>query len=119
MNNTQIAWTRTTFTSLWMGAVIYLFAKLGWELDVESPVTVLAIGLTGGVVWRVSELLANVPYLGYVLFGINKEPGYDQPTPPNPEVEAPAPDAGRSTLELIVLVVLVVLALFGLVHFFG
>lgn len=92
MNDTTIAWTRTTFTALWTGFVIWLAAKLGWTVDVEDPTVILVIGLTGGVVWRLSELLANVPYLGYILFGINKSPGYDQPTPPNPAEEAGAPD---------------------------
>ena len=56
---------------------IGLFAKLGWELDPESPLSIVVIGLTGGVVWRLSELLARVKYLGYILFGVNKTPDYD------------------------------------------
>lgn len=80
MTDTNIAWTRTTFTALWTGVVIWLAAKLGWALDPENPTAIIAIGLTGGIVWRLSELLANVKYVGYILFGINKDPEYT-PTP--------------------------------------
>ncbi len=82
MDNTQIAWTRTTFTSLWLGVVLFVSAKLGWEFDAESPLAIIGIGLTGGVVWRASELLARVPYLGYILFGVDKEPVYVAPADP-------------------------------------
>ena len=116
MNNTDIAWTRSTFTALWLGLVLWASARFGWELDVESPTTIVVVGLTGSVVWRFSEMLSKVPYVGYVLFGINKDPGYDQPTPPNPEQTAPPPDAGLGMIETIVLVVVVVLAIFGLVY---
>ena len=88
MNDTQIAWTRTTFTALWTGVVLWAFAKFGWSIDPENPTTIIVIGLTGGIVWRLSELLAGVKYLGYILFGINKEPSYPQPTPPNPPTPA-------------------------------
>ncbi len=88
MNDTVVAWTRTTFTALWTGFVIWLAAKLGWTVDVDEPTAILVIGLTGGVVWRLSELLAKVPYVGYILFGINKTPSY---TPLPPPVGTPTP----------------------------
>ena len=84
MNDTQIAWTRTTFTALWTGFALWLAAKLGWLIDPENPTTIVVIGLTGGIVWRLSELLADVKYLGYILFGVNKEPSYPPPPPVNP-----------------------------------
>lgn len=102
MNNTTIAWTRTTFTALWTGVAVYVAAVLGWEVDVNDPTVIIVIGLAGGVVWRISEILANIPYLGYILFGINKSPGYDQPTPPNPEQPADAPlDGGFANNDVI------------------
>ncbi len=119
MNNTNIAWTRTTFTAFWMGLVLWAAAKAGWTIKTTDPWVILVIGLTGGVVWRVTELLANVKYLGYIFFGINKAPGYSQPTPPNPEDEAAAPyDLGYGLLELIVIIVVVVLALYALTLLF-
>ena len=84
MNDTNIANVRTGFTAAWIGIVVWIAAKLGWEIDVEDPTVILILGGTGAIVWRASELLARIPYVGYVLFGINKEPAYPQPTPPNP-----------------------------------
>ena len=91
-SNVNIAWTRTTFTALWTGFVIWVSAKLGWELNPENPVSILLVGLAGGAVWRLSELISKIPYLGYILFGINKEPGYDTPPPANPVTPKPAPE---------------------------
>lgn len=77
MNDTQIGWTRTTFTAMWTGFVLWLAARLGWELDFENPAVILAVGLVGAVVWRLSMVLARVKYLGWILFGVNTPPGYD------------------------------------------
>lgn len=90
-NDTNIAWTRTTFTFLWTGVVVWAAAKFGWELDVTNPTSILVVGLAGGIVWRASELLSKVKYLGYILFGINKEPGYGNPPPVNPPIPEPPP----------------------------
>ena len=89
--NTNIAWTRSTFTALWAGAVLWVVGLLGWEVDISNPTVIIAIGLIGSIVWRLSMELARIPWLGYVLFGINKAPGYDLPVLPNPETQADPP----------------------------
>lgn len=114
MNDTQIAWTRTTVNSLWLGLLVWLNTRYDWGVDFESAWTILLVGVSAGVVWRVSEILSKVPYLGYVLFGVNKEPSYPQPTPPNPPQPADLRDAGLGIIEallavFIILVILVVL----------
>lgn len=93
-NDTNIAWTRTTFTALWLGVSVWAAAKFGWQLDAEDPVSILIVGFTGGIVWRVSEALAKIPYLGYIVFGINKAPAYADSPPDNPPVEMDAPRYG-------------------------
>lgn len=116
MNDTQIAWTRTTVNSLWLGLLIWLNARYDWGIDFESAWSILLVGLSAGIVWRVSELLTKIPYVGYVLFGINKEPSYSPLPPP---VGEPVPrDAGLTFIETILLVVIVVLAIFGIIYLF-
>jgi hypothetical protein len=105
MNNTNIATIRTAFTAFWTSFAISIAAWAGWDIEVGTWQYILAVTVGGGIVWRISELLAQVPILGYILFGVNKAPGYDQPTPPNPVIEAPAPvDEGSVTLMDVVLV---------------
>lgn len=76
MNDTQIAWTRTTVNSLWLGLLVWLNARYEWGIDFESPWIILVVGFTAGIVWRLSHLVARVKYLGYVLFGIDTAPRY-------------------------------------------
>lgn len=92
MNDANIANIRTGFTAAWTGINIYIAAKLGWEIDPTDPTVIPIIGAAGAVVWRASETLAQVPYLGYILFGVNKTPGYKDSPPVNPEVPTPVPE---------------------------
>lgn len=82
MNDTNVAWTRTTVNAGWLGLLVWLNARYGWGVDFESPWVILLVGFGAGIVWRLSELLSRIPYVGYVLFGINKEPSYSPLPPP-------------------------------------
>lgn len=114
LNDTNIAWTRTTVNALWLGLLVWLNARFDWGFDLESPWAILIIGISAGVVWRASELLTKIPYLGYVLFGINKEPSYSPLPPPLGE---PVPedhnvrDLGITFLETLLIVVAIAVVL--------
>lgn len=59
------------------------------DLDVEDPLVVAAIGAALAVFYRASRLLAdNYSWIGYLLFGTPRVPGY----PPQPPAPAPKPD---------------------------
>lgn len=93
-HDTNVGWTRTTVNAAISGLIAWLIGNTTWfdflgDIDLNDFSVVFAVGIISGVVWRASILVSRlVPLAGWVLFGINKPPDYDEPTPPNP----PTPD---------------------------
>lgn len=94
-SDTAIAWTRTSVQAFVTAALVWVAANLfDQSVDVSDPVFILVAGAAAAVIYRASLWLADkVPVLGYVLFGVNKAPGYvdSPPAADNPIVQAEPP----------------------------
>lgn len=93
-SDTAVGWTRTTAQALVTAFLVWAAANVfETNLDVADPIFILIAGLAGGVVWRGSMVLADrMPWLGYVLFVVNKAPGYADPPPVNPAIQEAPPE---------------------------
>ena len=93
MNDKNTATIRTTVNSAWVSAVAVLLTNLfGWEIDLNDPVVILVLPAVGVVVYRISVVLSEkIPWIGYILYGVNRSPGYAGPPPDVPVVAEPPP----------------------------
>ena len=113
---------RTAWSAAVIFALAYVVSKLtGHEVDTSDPTIIIWAGAIMGVLHRLFSVLAeNVPWIGYVLFGINRSPGYTNPPPAVPVVAAPPPqgdaapvDAGALSLQdILVISAIVIVGLF-------
>lgn len=86
MSDSNTATIRTTVNT----AVILALAWLGsrvfdQEIDINNPSLILVGSIIVGIFYRLSTIVSeNVPWAGYVLFGINRSPGYTSSPPAAP-----------------------------------
>jgi hypothetical protein len=90
MNDTTTATVRTTWNGALVAATIVAAAKVfGWTVNLDDLAPFLPV-IAGAVAvfYRVSLALAERwPWVGNVLFGVNKPPAYTPlPPPPAPEL---------------------------------
>ena len=64
------------------------------EVSLDEGWVLLVVPIVVGVVHRLSTVISeNVPWVGYVLFGINRSPAYTEPPPALPALADDPPPA--------------------------
>jgi hypothetical protein len=112
MNDTTTATVRTTW-SLGVAVLLAWLAGrvLGVEVSTDDPWIILIAPAVYAVFYRLSVVISeHVPYVGYVLFGVNRSPSYTEPPPAVPALADR--DAGKLDLEdLLVVIAINVIAI--------
>jgi len=119
MNNLNDANTATIRTT-WLAVLVFLIAwavsKLtGNEVSTNDPQIILWGGAAFVFFQRAFTLISkHVPWAGYLLFGVNRLPGYTNPPPALPALAEPPPeDKGALSLQdVLVITAIVIVVLF-------
>lgn len=92
MTDTRIATVRTSWFATFAALVAFAAARLGFEIDTNDPLFMLAAPVVVGIGYRAALALSEaVPWVGYVFFGVNRSPGYTDPPPAFPAVAEEGP----------------------------
>lgn len=88
MTDTRTATVRTSWHTTLIAALAYLASRLfGWEISTDDPLLLLVVPVVVGIFYRASVALSEaVPWIGYVLFGVNRSPEYSEPPPEVPRL---------------------------------
>lgn len=86
MSDSNTATIRTTVNTAVILAIAYIASRVsGQEIDINNPSIILIGSVAVGIFYRLSTIISeNVPWVGHVLFGINRSPGYTTSPPAAP-----------------------------------
>lgn len=95
MSNHNTATIRTLVnTAVAMVVVLIASRVLGREVSINEGWVLLVVPVVVGVVHRLSMVVSeHVPWIGYVLFGVNRSPAYTDPPPAVPALADDPPPA--------------------------
>jgi len=119
MNDTTIATVRTGWNTTIFAAFAALVYKLfGWEVKVEDLLPYLPVILpVAAAFYRLSRLISEkLPWIGYVLFGVNRPPSFASATPVNEPTPKDSGQVPANLLWTVVGVLLVIVLLTWLVR---
>jgi hypothetical protein len=94
MSDPNTATIRTTVNTAVILALAYFGSRIfDQEIDINNPSIILVGSVIVGIFYRLSTVISEkVPYAGYVLFGVNRSPGYTNPPPEAPVLAEPPPE---------------------------
>lgn len=86
MNDPNTATVRTTWNVVVLMVLTWIVTSItDKEVATDDPRIIIAAGVIVGIFYRLSVVLSEtVPYVGYVLFGVNRSPAYTTPPPDVP-----------------------------------
>lgn len=114
MSDSNTATIRTTVSALVIFFVAWVISKVtGKAVDTNDPSIILWGTVVFGVLYRLFLVISeNVPYAGYILFGINRKPEYTTPPPAVPALaDEDKGDISNSTLYALAAVAIIVVAI--------
>lgn len=86
LKDTTVGTVRTGVNAAWfIGVVVAVCDLFGWTVNVDELTPHLVwilptLGVLGGIFYRASRAVGDsIPVLGWVLFGIKKQPAYVDP----------------------------------------
>lgn len=95
MSNHNTATIRTGVNTVVAMVVVLIASKVvGRDVSIDDPWVLLVVPIVVTVVHRLSVVISeNVPWIGYVLFGVNRSPAYTDPPPAVPALADDPPPA--------------------------
>lgn len=80
MKATTTATIRTAVPTAWTTVLVWLIARLGWDMTEQDwQVLLLVMPALVGVGYRLARVIeARFPHVGMILFGSAKTPSYDE-----------------------------------------
>jgi len=107
------ATVRTTWSIGVVSALVWLAHVIfDVELSTSDPLIILIAPVVVGFFHRLSVVLSeNVPYFGYLLFGVNRSPEYTEPPPDVPALAGDDNGQAPGGLVWLVVGILLIIAL--------